>query len=32
MLNNVEYQIYIGCIDNQLRDRELVSEDELRDI
>lgn len=30
--NNVEYQIYIGCIDNQLRDRELVSEDELRDM
>ena len=32
MNNNVEYQIYIGCIDNQLRDRELVSEDELRDM
>ena len=32
MNNNVEYQIYIGCRDNQLRDRELVSEDELRDM
>ena len=30
MNNNVEYQIYIGCIDNQLRDKEVVSEDELR--
>ena len=32
MNNNVEYQIYIGCIDNQLRDQEIVSEDELRDM
>jgi len=32
MNNNIEYQIYIGCIDNQLRDQELVSEDELRDM
>lgn len=32
MNSNVEYQIYIGCIDNQLRDQEIVSEDELRDM
>ena len=32
MNNNVEYQIFIGCKDNQLRDQEIVSEDELRDI
>lgn len=32
MNSNVEYQIYIGCIDNQLRDQEIVSKDELRDM
>ena len=32
MNDNVEYQIYIGCMDNQLRDQEVVSEDELRDM
>ena len=32
MNSNVEYQIYIGCTDNQLRDKEIVSEDELRDM
>lgn len=32
MNNSVEYQIFIGCIDNQARDKEIVSEDELKEI
>ena len=31
MKDNIEYQIYIGCHDSQLRD-ELVSDDELKEM